>query len=162
VRGFTILQEHFGFTRNELVVITLLGSSFLVGLTARWIRGPADSSMLPAFDYARADSIFASRSVQGVTPAVAGRTTQRSPAPKLRPGDPPFDVNAATKGQLMRLPGIGPGLAEKIITYRANHGYLRSVDELTLVAGIGEKTLKRIRPFVIPRKPGPSPPQSQR
>ena len=37
---------------------------------------------------------------------------------KLRPGDPPIDVNAASEEELQRLPGVGPVMARKIVEAR--------------------------------------------
>ncbi len=48
----------------------------------------------------------------------------------------------------MKLKGIGPVLAERIIQYRKMHGYFRSVDELIKIKGIGPKTLEKLRPYV--------------
>ncbi|GAB7386604.1 hypothetical protein BSNK01_04390 [Bacillaceae bacterium] len=56
-----------------------------------------------------------------------------------------IDINTATSEQLQQLPGIGPAKAEAIIAYREEHGPFRSVEELTKVSGIGEKTLEKIR-----------------
>ncbi len=49
------------------------------------------------------------------------------------------DLNAATSAQLEELPGIGPALANAIITERTRRGGFRSVNELRDVRGIGEK-----------------------
>lgn len=49
------------------------------------------------------------------------------------------DLNSATSVQLEELPGIGPALAEAIITERTRRGGFRSVNELRDVRGIGEK-----------------------
>jgi competence protein ComEA len=53
----------------------------------------------------------------------------------------PVNINLGTKEQLMDLPGIGASYAEKIIAGRP----YASVDELTKVKGIGEKTLAKLR-----------------
>jgi competence protein ComEA len=58
------------------------------------------------------------------------------------PGDAPgglVDLNAATSEQLEELPGIGPVLAEAILTERDRRGGFRNVLELRDVRGIGEK-----------------------
>ena len=60
----------------------------------------------------------------------------------------PVDLNAATIEQLDGLPGVGPVLAKRIIDWRAAHGRFSSVDELTQVPGIGERTLADLRPLV--------------
>jgi competence protein ComEA len=66
---------------------------------------------------------------------------------KLKPGDPPIDVNAATLEELQRIPRIGPGTAAKIVAVRTEKPFA-SVDDLRRVAGIGVKTLDAIRPYV--------------
>ena len=48
-------------------------------------------------------------------------------------------LNSATQVELEALPGIGPTLAEAIITERERRGGFRSVNELRDVRGIGEK-----------------------
>lgn len=43
------------------------------------------------------------------------------------------------------LKGIGLTKAEAIVAYRTKHGPFRSVDDLSLVKGIGEKTVDKLR-----------------
>ena len=50
-----------------------------------------------------------------------------------------MSLNSATQAELEALPGIGPTLAEAIITERERRGGFRSVNELRDVRGIGEK-----------------------
>ncbi len=59
-------------------------------------------------------------------------------APGAAPGGL-LDLNAATSEQLEELPGIGPALAEAILTERERRGGFRNVLELRDVRGIGEK-----------------------
>jgi len=49
------------------------------------------------------------------------------------------NLNSATSVELEELPGIGPALAEAIITERSRRGGFRNVNELRDVRGIGEK-----------------------
>ncbi|HET6573508.1 MAG TPA: helix-hairpin-helix domain-containing protein [Fimbriiglobus sp.] len=71
-------------------------------------------------------------------------------AGKLRPGDPPLDVNAASEADLQRLPGVGPATARKIIAARAERPF-ESPDDLLRVKGIGPKTVEKLRPLVVCR-----------
>ncbi|WP_230658176.1 ComEA family DNA-binding protein [Psychrobacter sp. I-STPA10] len=55
------------------------------------------------------------------------------------------NINTATEGELTALDGIGSSKAQAIIVYREAFGKFASVDELTRVKGIGEKTLEKNR-----------------
>lgn len=55
------------------------------------------------------------------------------------------NINTADSDQLQTISGIGQSKADKIIAYRNANGPFSSVDELTNVSGIGEKTLESIR-----------------
>ena len=76
------------------------------------------------------------------------RVGEAAPAGSASPGgsgggnaDPSglVSLNSATQAELEALPGIGPTLAEAIITERERRGGFRSVNELRDVRGIGEK-----------------------
>ena len=54
----------------------------------------------------------------------------------------------ATEAELQTLPGIGPALAQRIISYRSTHPRLTSVEELDDVPGIGPSLIEKIRPGV--------------
>ncbi len=62
----------------------------------------------------------------------------------------PLSLNTATAAQLDALPGIGPATAQRIITYRDQHGPFASIDALDEVSGIGPATMERLRPLVVP------------
>ncbi|THV41141.1 helix-hairpin-helix domain-containing protein [Glycomyces buryatensis] len=55
------------------------------------------------------------------------------------------NINVADATALDALKGIGPVLAERIVTYREDNGSFQSVDELTEVSGIGPALLEQIR-----------------
>ncbi len=59
-----------------------------------------------------------------------------------------INVNRADAAELMKLPGIGAKLSQRIVDERAR-GAFQSVDELRRVAGIGAKTLDKLRPHVV-------------
>ena len=59
------------------------------------------------------------------------------------------NVNTATSEQLQLLPGVGPALAERIIEFREANGPFKKVDELVAVRGIGDKSLARLKPYVV-------------
>ncbi len=57
--------------------------------------------------------------------------------------DTKININTATSEELQTLNGIGPSMAERIIEYRQTNGNFSSIDDLTNVSGIGEKTLAK-------------------
>jgi competence protein ComEA len=60
-------------------------------------------------------------------------------------GDALVNINTATLDQLDSLLGIGPALAQRIITYRDQHGPFRSIQDLLNVSGIGDKKFAELR-----------------
>ena len=58
------------------------------------------------------------------------------------------DLNRATKSELMQVPGIGPQLADRILTHRDTAGRFNRVEDLDGVYGIGGLTLDKLRPWL--------------
>ena len=58
-------------------------------------------------------------------------------------------INQAPKEKIVELPGIGPVLADRIISYRSNNGGFKRAEELRNVKGIGVKKLEALRGGVI-------------
>ncbi len=59
-----------------------------------------------------------------------------------------IDINTATWVEWMQVPEVGEKLAKAIVQDRQQVGPYQSIDQLTRVKGIGEKTLKRMRPHL--------------
>ncbi len=55
------------------------------------------------------------------------------------------NINTANSSELQTISGIGESKAKKIIDYREKNGPFRSIEELTNVSGIGDKTLESIK-----------------
>ena len=56
-----------------------------------------------------------------------------------------LDINTASAEEFVKVKGIGEKKAERIISYRDEHGKFNSVDELKNVKGIGEKIVSIIK-----------------
>jgi len=57
-------------------------------------------------------------------------------------------INTAQTDELDVLPGIGPGLAGRIVAYRNEHGPFKTVEDIKKVKGIGSKLLEKMLPFI--------------
>jgi competence protein ComEA len=75
--------------------------------------------------------------------AVAPALAESRPTPAAK-----VNLNTATVDQLTELPGVGPTLAARIVEYREKAGRFRSPQELMNVKGIGEKSFKKIEPWL--------------
>lgn len=61
------------------------------------------------------------------------------------------DLNRATAGELLALPGIGPVMAERIVAFRTERGRFRKLEELMEVKGVGDRTFARLKPLLTIR-----------
>jgi competence protein ComEA len=59
-----------------------------------------------------------------------------------------LNLNTATGEQLQLLPGVGPAKSERIVEYRQKHGKFRRIQDLRRVKGFGQKTLKKLTPYL--------------
>ena len=67
------------------------------------------------------------------------------PAQKLARG---IDPNRAPAEDLELLPGIGPGLARRIVEERESHGPFKEASDLARVKGIGSSLVSRLGPHL--------------
>lgn len=58
------------------------------------------------------------------------------------------NINTADAATLDTLPRVGPAMAARIIEWRETNGPFASIDDLTSVTGIGEKTFEGLRDLV--------------
>lgn len=49
------------------------------------------------------------------------------------------NINTASREELIKLKGVGPANADRIIEYREKHGPFQKAEDITKVKGIGEK-----------------------
>lgn len=62
----------------------------------------------------------------------------------------PVDINSADAATLdAELNGVGPVTAQRIVEYRKANGPFGSAEEITLVKGIGERTLEKNREDIL-------------
>jgi competence protein ComEA len=84
------------------------------------------------------------------------RRHKRSRSGAARPSDDvapttQVDINTADAATLATVPGIGAGLAERIVAFRSANGPFATVDELLDVSGITDRRLEALIPYVVAR-----------
>lgn len=58
------------------------------------------------------------------------------------------NINTASIESLTKLPGIGSSTAQKIVSYRNEHGKFKSIEDIKNVSGIGEAKYNSIKDFI--------------
>jgi comEA protein len=154
----TKFNQTFGFTQTESRVVLFLVLAFIIGAGIKIFKlTPRTES---TYDYSAADSEFSARSLllARSDSAESAESTEIETVNKNRKTSSPvtqelplnsIDINTATKDELVKLPGIGEAMAERIILYREENGPFKSVEELMYIKGIGVKKLERLAPYCI-------------
>jgi competence protein ComEA len=141
------------YTRRQLALLLIIVLVAGAGIAIdRWRRAnPEQAERLEALD-----RVPAARAAPAPSPTTPRAVRPPRPLAEAAPSGtiPPLDLNRADQEDLERLPGIGPGLAARIIDSRSRRGVFGSVDDLRRVRGIGETTLARLRPLLAT---GPAP-----
>jgi competence protein ComEA len=102
----------------------------------RWLRAPdAGASLLGLVAVTAVLAVALGRLYRP-----GGVTALRWPAEE----DDRMDLNAAGVAELIRLPGVGPVLAERIVAEREAHGAFASVQELARVPGLGPARVRAL------------------
>jgi competence ComEA-like helix-hairpin-helix protein len=76
------------------------------------------------------------------------RGSQHTHAQQARRETPLVSLNEASREELETLPGVGPGLAARIVEHRERHGRFRRAEHLLLVRGISERRFLELRPYL--------------
>jgi competence protein ComEA len=141
------------YSSPQLRLLLALGATLLVGLgVSEWRAGfPDAAERLERFDR--------EEPAAPLLPSPAIAPSPSAPRPKSAPPPPaaaaaaapdpgPVDLNRAGVEELARLPGVGPGLARRIVEERERRGRFDSPDALRNILGLGPKKLAAMRHLV--------------
>jgi competence ComEA-like helix-hairpin-helix protein len=127
------------FTNYRLIPCALL-LLMLMLVSSGCIRRSRDASLYIKPGAQTSASSQANVKQSGISPqdlAVANQTDVQR-----------ININRATARDLERLPGIGPGLAERIIAHRERFGPFRRPEHLLIVRGISDKRFQTLRDLI--------------
>jgi competence ComEA-like helix-hairpin-helix protein len=77
------------------------------------------------------------------TASPANQSEEASSADSNRT-EPCLNLNIATAANLIKLPGIGEVMAQRIVDYRARHGRFRRREEIIIIEGFSERKYRDI------------------
>ena len=153
-----------GYSLPQLRLLILLALTLLGGLGVReWRAGfPDAAERFERFDREEPPAALVPDVEPSAPPSVGpsppaprpglqtGAPPPGSPAPAAAPAPPtePLDVNRADAAELARLPGVGAGLAQRIVEERERRGRFDSPEALRYVLWMGPKKLAAIRSFI--------------
>ena len=147
MRGHTIFRGPIGFTPAESSIAAGLAVLVLIGMAAFFCQRLIRPTPRVYFEELTIPTTAAAD--PGVNRNL-GNDDHAATPPSLRVGGR-LNVNLADYTELLRLPGIGPVLATRIIEYRDLNGPFPAVDSLINVSGIGPKKLRALRLKVFVR-----------
>lgn len=138
------VQQKLGLTRSESAVIIFLCLGLILGASAKLMHLDKSTAR---YDFNESDSFFKESSskidsIIALEEDSSGRSREKTDIVT------PVDINNATAGEMLTVPGIGPVTAGRIVEYRATHGKFQSIDDLINVKGIGKAKLEQMRPHL--------------
>ena len=134
------LQTLLGITKQELTAVAIIVGGLICGIALK-IYAPQDNSHLH----------YSGVGLQGnALDSAAYNTTPEGKAEQKKSNSlptKPINLNAATKAELMMLPGVGEKTAEKIIEYRKLQKFSSPADIMN-IKGIGEKKFEKMKQYL--------------
>ncbi|HEY8387260.1 MAG TPA: helix-hairpin-helix domain-containing protein [Parasegetibacter sp.] len=128
-------------------------SSFYVGDYSKMLHSFNDSGY--RYDFTKRPDSYATVSYPSSKPYGSSYRTYSKPnfgsneKPQYRKLSPtPIDINLADSAQWESLPGIGPKLTARILSFREKLGGFYSIDQIGEVYGLTDSVFQKIKPFL--------------
>ena len=156
----------FGFTGQDLVIITFLLIIFLAGLVIK-LSGWKNPE---TYDYSVSDSKFEQQIktdfaaleknslsskqqeklflLKNISDSLSSEKDKQEKEELLSKFEKKININLAYTADLQRLPGIGRVTADRIIEYREQNNGFGRIEDLMKVKGIGVKKFEKIKDLI--------------
>jgi competence ComEA-like helix-hairpin-helix protein len=133
-------------TRGEKILLLFLVGGALAGFAVKKIVKIEEPAKIISVE--KPVPKFESRADSEVVPQKIIAPFEKK---TLKRVDVKIDINASGVDELMRLPGIGKAIAERIVKYREQNGPFLTNEALLSVKGIGQAKLEKIAPQIVLR-----------
>lgn len=118
-----------------------------------YTTGELDSTV---YDEPAAETENADKTAEGTSDSAAAASanvtpvenTAESVAPAAAENTEKININTADAETLMKLPGIGEKMSERIIETRNRMGGYKAIEDILNVEGIGEKKFQKIKELI--------------
>ncbi len=140
-------------TRQEFGAILFVGFSLLAGAVIILIR-QVNTGFLPdlaRFESPDSSAIYSIQETEASHDSPPGLTSSAGisddPVKRVK-SISSLSINTSSLKDLQDLPGIGPELARRIVSYRQQIGTFKSIEQLLDIKGIGPVKLARLKPYI--------------
>ena len=125
-------------SRREALGVILVGAFILLGRLARRLIlcSPTGAWREPGW-------------LEANLPPLEEASPEPSRPVKLGPPSTPLDPNSCPADSLVRLPGVGPTIAGRIVAARAQGVHFACARDMPIIRGIGPGTIARIEPYLV-------------
>jgi competence protein ComEA len=119
--------------------------SLITGVTTPWLRSTDQVGVAALV-------LVALVSLAGYWMARGGHRGELIDIDRAEPQQIEFlvDINEADWPELTQLPGVGETMARRIVANRKEMGPFVDHEDLRRVRGIGQRTLDRLKPYLLP------------
>ena len=151
--GLNTMAGLFRFTRREQWALLFLLGFLALGLGVKAYRSRSGDRVVPdqqmIFSRIEEAELRAAEAARIKAEQRERKQALKAEAARKTAEPVSVNINSATAEELTALPRIGPKTATRIIAYRKMNGPFGTVGDLAGIKGIGEKTVERLRAFVI-------------
>ncbi len=144
-----LLKSFTSFTRTERIGLVALSALLIILIAIRatmhlWVHTPDDSEsqkkLVAAWEtFKRSQPVQKTKDVSNNNDYADASDDNPEPLPNI------INLNTADSATLVRLKGIGPATARKIVTRRKNKGLFTSVDQLLEVSSMPTATFEILK-----------------
>jgi comEA protein len=172
------LLRYLKFTKNEIKIIIFMIIIIVAGFTIKITKHLIAKNDGENYDYTATEKMFLRYSQNALNNVIKDSIAQNEATnvsdslllKRLEKAEDSFEVinnegrqkgrkekyliaksvniNKAGKDELIKLPGIGEAMADRIVQYRDFHNGFKKIEDIKKVKGIGIKKFEKLKPYI--------------